>query len=195
MGLHPCSVKENYEDELKKVEEWFGKRKFYGVGETGLDFYWDKTFMEEQKKVFSGQIELAKKYGFPLIIHQRECFEEVFEMVLSKNSQNLKGIFHCFTGNAEQAEKIILLGGFKLGIGGVVTYKNSGLAETLKAIDLKHIVLETDSPYLAPVPFRGKRNESSYLTIIAHKIAETKGVSIEEVAEITTKNAEEIFGH
>lgn len=194
MGLHPGSVKENYLEELKKVEDWLGKRKFSAIGEIGMDYYWDRTFVPQQKNAFSLQVDWAKKFNLPIVIHQRECFDDTFELVKSRNGDYLRGIFHCFTGTPDQAKKIISLGGFKLGIGGVVTYKKSNLHETLKQIDLKHIVLETDSPYLAPVPYRGKRNESSYLPIIANKVAEIKGVSVNEVAEITTKNAQEIFG-
>lgn len=193
MGLHPCSVNEKYEEELKVVEEWFGRRKFSAVGEIGMDYHWDKTFISQQKDAFAKQIDLAKKYSLPIIIHQRECFDDLFEIVKSKNHKSLKGIFHCFTGTLEQANKIISLGGFKMGIGGAITYKKSELPEVLKKIEMKHIVLETDSPYLTPVPHRGKRNESSYITFVAQKVAEIKGISVEEVAEITTKNAEEIF--
>ncbi|MBI4947638.1 MAG: TatD family hydrolase [Bacteroidetes bacterium] len=195
MGLHPCSVNKKYLEELKIVEEWFSKRNFSAVGEIGMDYHWDKTFIPQQKDAFAKQIDLAKKYNIPIVIHQRECFEDAFEIVKSKNDKNLSGIFHCFTGTVEEANKIISLDGFKMGIGGAVTYKNSKLPEVLKQIDLKHLVLETDSPYLTPVPYRGKRNESSFITFVAQKIAEVKGISVEEVAEITTKNAEEIFGH
>ena len=195
VGLHPCSVNEQYGEELTIVEHWLGKRKFIAVGEIGLDYHWDKTFIPQQKDAFAKQIDLAKKYNLPIVIHQRDCFEDCFEIVKSKNDKMLKGIFHCFSGTLEEANKIISLGNFKLGIGGVITYKKSKLPEVLKQIDLKHIVLETDSPYLAPVPHRGKRNESSYLTIIANKIAEAKGITVEEVARITTQNAEEIFSH
>ncbi|HEY4798016.1 MAG TPA: TatD family hydrolase [Bacteroidia bacterium] len=194
MGLHPCSVKENYKEELKITEEWLGKRKFAAIGEIGLDYYWDKNFIPQQKEIFSYQITLAKKYSLPIIIHQRECFEDTFELVRLQNNKSLKGIFHCFSGTIEHANKIISLGNFKMGIGGTVTYKKSTLPEVLQQIDLKHIVLETDSPYLTPVPHRGKRNESSYLTFVAQKIAEVKGISVEEIAAVTTKNAEEIFG-
>ena len=195
MGLHPCSVNEQYGEELTIVEHWLGKRKFIAVGEIGLDYHWDKTFIPQQKDAFSKQIDGAKKYNLPIVIHQRDCFEDCFEIVKSKNDKTLKGIFHCFSGTLEEANKIISLGNFKLGIGGVITYKKSELPEVLKQIDLKHIVLETDSPYLAPVPHRGKRNESSYLTIIANKIAEAKEISVEEVARITTQNAEIFFSH
>ena len=194
MGLHPCSVNEKCEDELKIVEDWFTKRKFSAVGEIGMDYHWDKTFISQQKFTFSRQIDLAKKYNVPIVIHQRECFEDLFEIVKSKNDNKLTGIFHCFTESIEHANKIISLGGFKMGIGGAVTYKNSKLPEVLKQIDIKHLVLETDSPYLPPVPHRGKRNESSFITLVAQKVAEIKGITIEEVAEITTRNAEEIFG-
>jgi TatD DNase family protein len=194
MGLHPCSVNEKYKEELAIVEDWFSKRKFSAVGEIGMDYFHDKTFIVQQKDAFAWQIDLAKKYSIPVVIHQRECFNDAFEIVQSKNDKNLKGIFHCFTGTIEEAEKIISLGGFKMGIGGAVTYKNSKLPEMLKQIDLKHLVLETDSPYLTPVPHRGKRNESSFITFVAQKIAEIKEISMEEVAESTTKNAEEIFG-
>jgi TatD DNase family protein len=187
MGLHPCSV--------KTVEDWFGKRKFSAVGEIGMDYHWDKTFVEQQKIAFARQIELAKKYKVPVVIHQRECFEDLFRIVKEHNSESLRGIFHCFTGSLEEANRIISLRGFKMGIGGAVTYKNSKLPEVLKQIDLKHLVLETDSPYLPPVPHRGKRNESSFITLVAQKIAEVKEITIEEVAEITTGNAQEIFGN
>lgn len=195
MGLHPCSVNEKHEEELRVVEEWFRKRKFSAVGEIGMDYQWDKTFISQQKDAFARQIDLAKEYSLPIIIHQRECFDDLFEIVQSKNEKSLKGIFHCFTGTLEQANKIISLGGFKMGIGGAVTYKKAELPEVLKQIDMKHIVLETDSPYLTPAPHRGKRNESSYITFVAQKVAEIKEISVEEVAEITTKNAEKIFSH
>lgn len=195
IGLHPCSVNETYEKELAIVEDWLSKRKFCALGEIGMDYHWDKTFIPQQKDAFAKQIDLAKQYNLPIVIHQRECFDDLFEIVRSKNDKNLRGIFHCFSGNFEQAEKIISLGGFKMGIGGVVTYKNSGVAEVVKEIDLKHLVLETDSPYLAPVPYRGKRNESSYITFVAQKTADLKGISLEELADITTKNAEEIFNY
>lgn len=193
MGLHPCSVNEKYEEELRVVEDWFSKRKFIAVGEIGMDYHWDKTFVQQQKDAFEKQINLAKKYNLPIVIHQRECFEDLFEIMKRNNDKDLKGIFHCFTGSIEEANRIISLEGFKMGIGGAVTYKNSKLPDVLKQIDLKHIVLETDSPYLPPVPHRGKRNESSFITLVAHKIAEIKEVSTAEVADITTKNAEEIF--
>lgn len=194
MGLHPCYITENYLQDLKVIERWLEKRKFIAIGEIGMDYHWDKTFINQQKDVFAKQIDLAKKYSLPIVIHQRECFDELFEIVLSKNDTSLKGIFHCFTGTKEQAGKIISLGGFKMGIGGSVTYKNARVADVLKNIDLKHIVLETDSPYLTPVPYRGKRNESAYLAIIAQKIADITNTSPQSIADITTKNAEQIFG-
>ena len=195
MGLHPCSVNEKYGEELSIVEHWLSKRKFIAIGEIGMDCHWDKTFIAQQKDAFTRQIDLAKKYSLPIVIHQRECFNDLFEIVQFKNDKSLKGIFHCFTGTVDEANKIISLGGFKIGIGGAVTYKKSELPEVLSQIDMKHIVLETDSPYLTPAPHRGKRNESSYITFVAQKIAEIKGIPVEEVAEITTKNAEEIFSH
>lgn len=193
MGLHPCSVNEKYNEELSVVEHWLSKRKFSALGEIGMDYHWDKTFIPQQKDAFSRQIDLAKKYSLPVVIHQRECFDDIFELIKSKNTGGLKGIFHCFTGTSEQAHKIISLGGFKMGIGGAVTYKNSKLPEVLEQIDMKHIVLETDSPYLPPVPYRGKRNESFYLTLVAEKVAQVKHVPAEEVAKITTTNALQIF--
>jgi TatD DNase family protein len=193
IGLHPCSVNNSFEKELDIVEEWLQKHTFFGIGEVGIDLYWDKTFVEEQKKAFRYQVKLAKKYNLSVIIHLRDAFDETFQIVAEENDSSLKGIFHCFAGTVEQADKVIGLGGFKLGIGGVATFKNSGLDKVLSEVDLKHIVLETDSPYLAPVPYRGKRNESSYIPLIAQKLAEIYNVSIEEIARITTENAKEIF--
>jgi TatD DNase family protein len=201
MGLHPCYVTKTYEDELKVVTEELKKsisfpnaRKYWAVGEIGIDLYWDKTFFEEQKEVFRYQIELAKQYKLPIVIHTRNSFEEAFEIVEKLNDSSLTGIFHCFSGNAEQAEKVIGLGGFKLGIGGVVSFKNSGVDKIVSGIGLEHIVLETDAPYLAPVPHRGKRNESAYVRLVAEKIAAVKGISLEEVAAVTTGNAKKLFG-
>lgn len=193
MGLHPTSVKENFEEELELVEKYLEKEKFYGVGETGIDLYWDKTFIEEQERAFRYQIKLAKKYKLPIIIHVRDSFNEVFKIVDELNDDSLSGIFHCFSGDYNQAEKIIGYKGFKLGIGGVITFKNSNLSEIISKIDLQHIVLETDAPFLAPVPKRGRRNESAYLIYIAQKIAELHNISIETVAEISTKNARQLF--
>jgi TatD DNase family protein len=194
MGLHPCSVKKDFEKELYIVEEWLGKRKFAAIGEMGTDLYWDKSFWQEQQEAFKIQAEWAKKYDLPLIIHCRNSIDETIALLenLQENEKPLKCIFHCFTGNLEQAQKIIAMG-FFLGIGGVVTFKNGGLDKVLPHIDLEHLVLETDSPYLAPVPHRGKRNESSYILLIAQKIAEIKSVSLEEVKSKTTQNAQKIF--
>ncbi len=192
MGLHPCYVKENYKDELDIVQGWLEKRKFAAVGEIGLDFYWDKTFTAEQYEAFRTQIEWAIAYEMPIVIHTRNAMQETINLVKEYSSKGLKGIFHCFSGSYDSAKEIINAG-FYLGIGGVVTYKNAGLAEVLIKIDLQHLVLETDAPYLTPLPFRGKRNESSYLKYIIAKLAEVKNCSVEEVAAITTANAEKIF--
>jgi TatD DNase family protein len=194
MGLHPCSVNTTYQHELQVVEYWLKKRKFVAVGEIGIDLYWDKTFIEQQKDAFRRQIALAKNYNIPYVIHSRNSFDEVMEIVAEFKNDNIKAIFHCFSGNVEQAQQVVAAGNFKLGIGGVVTFKNSGLDKVVEAIDLKHIVLETDAPYLAPVPYRGKRNEPSYLVNIAMKIAEIKNISLEEVAAVTTQNSIDIFG-
>lgn len=194
MGLHPTSVKDNYKEELALMEEWFNKYNFCAVGEIGIDLYWDKTHLKEQQNAFRTQINWAKEKNLPFVIHCRDAFDEIFEILDELNDDKMRGIFHCFTGTIEQANHIINYGDFKLGIGGVVTFKNSGLDKVVEQIDLDHLVLETDSPYLAPTPFRGKRNESTYLYNIAEKVAETKQVSIEEVANITTKNSIEIFG-
>jgi TatD DNase family protein len=191
-GLHPCSVKENYKEELDKVDKLLLERKFAAIGESGLDFYWDKTFMNEQYQSLNIQANLALQYKLPLILHTRNAMQETIDVIKSYNGKGLKGIFHCFSGTRQNANDIIELG-FSLGIGGVVTFKNSGLADIVKDIDLAHIVLETDSPYLTPVPFRGKRNESSYLKYVVNKIAEIKNMTPEEVADITTANAEMIF--
>jgi len=193
-GLHPSDVKDGFEDEIEIVKNNLQTGNAVAVGEIGIDLYWDKTYAGQQKTAFEKQILLAKEFNLPIIIHVREAFDEVFEIVDKLNDKNLKGIFHSFTGTPEQAEKIINYGGFKIGINGIVTFKNSGLDKVVKCIDLKNIVLETDSPYLSPVPKRGKRNESSYLVYIAQKIAEIKGVSAEELAKITNNNAVEIFG-
>lgn len=193
MGLHPCSVKGNFREELKTVQDWLSKKKFAAVGEIGLDFYWDKTFEQQQYDAFHEQIEWALHYDLPIVIHSRDSTTECINIVEQHQKGTLKGIFHCFGSDYKSALKIIDLG-FYLGVGGVVTYKNSGLAAVLEKIPLEHIVLETDAPYLSPVPFRGKRNESSYLQYVISKLALVKGISIEEVAAITTSNAEKIFG-
>ena len=192
MGLHPCYVKNNYNEELEIVRGWLTKRAFVAIGEIGLDFYWDKTFVTQQYQAFRIQLEWAIEYRRPIVIHTRNAMQETINLVKEYKSKGLSGIFHCFSGSYESAKEIIDAG-FYLGIGGVVTYKNAGLAEVLTKIDLKHLVLETDAPYLTPVPFRGKRNESSYLKYVATKIAAIKQVPVEEVASITTANAEKIF--
>ncbi len=193
MGLHPCYVKENYLDELKKVEKLLKQRKFAAIGEIGLDFYWDKNFAKQQYESFDQQMQWALDYNLVINIHTRNATQEAIERVKPFAQKGLKGIFHCFGGTLETAKQIIELD-FLLGIGGVVTYKKSGLDEVLKNISLDYIVLETDAPYLTPVPYRGKRNESSYIKIIAQKIADIKKVSIEEIAATTTANAEKIYG-
>jgi TatD DNase family protein len=193
MGLHPCSVKEDYENELAIIKDWLTKRKFVAIGEIGLDFYWDKTFVSQQYQAFRMQIEFSLQFQLPIVIHTRNAMQETIDVVKEFTNAGLRGIFHCFGGTVENAKEIIAAG-FYLGIGGVLTYKKSGLAEVLEQIDLKYMVLETDSPYLTPVPFRGKRNESSYLKYIVEKLAYIKNVSAAEVAEITTANAQKIFG-
>jgi TatD DNase family protein len=193
MGLHPTSVGENYRTELERVESLLAERKFYAVGEIGIDLYWDRTYLKEQVAAFKQQIGWAKMYKLPIVIHCRESFDEIFEVLEELSGPDLSGIFHCFTGTLEQAKRAI---GFqmKLGIGGVVTFKNGGIDKFLDQIGLEHIVLETDSPYLAPVPFRGKRNESGYLIYVLDKLSEIYGVGKEEIARITTANSREIFG-
>ncbi|MBI4648216.1 MAG: TatD family hydrolase [Bacteroidia bacterium] len=192
LGLHPTSVKKNFSDELYIIEQELEKHKFYAIGEIGFDLYWDKTFIHEQIKAFIEQIKLAEKFHLPVIVHVRNAFKEVFDALKNVDFQIYNGVFHCFSGNLEQASKVIEMG-FKIGIGGVVTYPNSGLQKVVKETDLNNIVLETDAPYLAPVPFRGKRNEASYLPYIAESIALLKKLSTEEVAFTTTKTAMEIF--
>jgi TatD DNase family protein len=194
MGLHPCSVNATVETELAIVKSWLEKRKYKAVGEIGIDLYWDKTFFAEQQLAFKTQIQWALKYNYPIIIHCREAFDEIYEILCSFEKLP-KAIFHCFSGNLEQANKIIALGNFKLGVGGVLTFKNSGLDKVIEQVAMEHLVLETDAPYLAPVPFRGKRNEPVYLLEIAKKLAEIKNCSINEVSDITTKNAQFIFGN
>lgn len=192
-GLHPCSVKENYEDELALAENWLTGRRFAAIGETGLDFYWDRTFEQQQYISFHRQLEWGIRYNLPVVIHSRDSIDQCIDSVKQHQNGRLRGIFHCFTGTHEQALQIIGAG-FYLGIGGVLTYKNSGLSAALKDIPLESLVLETDAPYLSPVPFRGKRNESSYLVHIMAKLAEVKGITPEEVATVTTATAEKIFG-
>jgi TatD DNase family protein len=192
MGLHPTSVDEDYKEELQAIEYWLEKRKFYGIGEIGIDLYWDKKFIEEQKDAFRHQIRLAKENQLPVVIHVRDSFEETFEIVKEEQDGSLRGVFHCFSGGEVEAQNIVDLG-FLLGIGGVVTFKNSSLDKVIKSVDLNKLVLETDSPYLTPVPKRGKRNESAYLVYVAQKIAEIYNVPLANVAEITTTNARELF--
>jgi len=197
MGLHPGSVDENWKDTLEKIRvalfEHPLSSKCIAVGEIGMDLYWDRMFREEQKEVFRTQIKWAKELKLPIVIHSRDAFDEIFEILDEVNDSSLTGVFHCFTGNLEQANHILNYTGFMLGIGGVVTYKKSELPEVLQHIDLKHIILETDSPYLPPTPFRGKRNESAYLLHIAEKLVEIYALSRKEIAHITTQNAQQLF--
>ena len=191
-GLHPTDVKENYKEELEFVVNSLKSHSYVAIGEIGIDLYWDKTYLKQQQDAFEFQIRLAIKNDLPIVIHCREAFDEIFEILDKENCSKLRGVFHCFTGTLEQANRAIRLG-FKLGIGGVVTFKNGGIDKFLSQIDLKHIVVETDSPYLAPVPFRGKRNESSYITHVIDKLSEIYGLPIKEIASVTTKNAEKVF--
>ena len=191
-GLHPVDVKENYKEELKFVVNSLKKYDYVAIGEIGIDLYWDKSFLKQQQEAFRFQIRLAIKNDLPIVIHCREAFDEIFEILDKENCDKLRGVFHCFTGTLEEAQRAIDLG-FVLGIGGVVTFKNGGIDKFLYEIDLKNIVLETDSPYLAPVPFRGKRNESSYIIYVLEKLSEIYGISKEKIAEITSKNAEKVF--
>ncbi|MBT3385818.1 MAG: TatD family hydrolase [Prolixibacteraceae bacterium] len=193
IGLHPTSVSSDYKKELQAVEYWLEKRKYYGIGEIGIDLYWDSTYINEQKDAFRHQIKLAKSNNLPIIIHLRNSFQEVYEIVNEEQNGTLKGIFHCFSGNESEAQQVIDLG-FLLGIGGVATFKNSNLNQVIEKIGLEHLVLETDSPYLSPVPKRGQRNESSYLVYIAQKVAEIYKIPVEKVAGITTANARNLFG-
>ena len=193
IGLHPTHVKLNYKEELKHVEKLLNERKFYAVGEIGIDLYWDKTFFKEQQEAFSLQIRLAKKHKLPIVIHCRESFDEIFEILEIEKRGGLFGIFHCFTGSLEQARRAISYN-MKLGIGGVATFKNGKIDTFLNEIDLEHIVLETDSPYLAPVPYRGKRNESAYIVKVLEKLSEIYGIDEKEIADITTKNSKDLFG-
>lgn len=192
MGLHPCSVKINYREELEIARKWLHQRPFAAVGEIGLDFYWDKTFITEQYEAFNMQMQWALELKRPVVIHTRNAMAETIAAVRPFAEKGLKGIFHCFGGSVEDAREITSMG-FYLGIGGVITYKKSGLSEVLAEVDLKHIVLETDSPYLTPVPFRGKRNECSYLKYVVNRLAEVKQCTVEEIEAITTANAERIF--
>jgi len=193
MGLHPTSVKENYLEELIHVKNWIDKRNFYAIGEIGIDLYWDKSFLTQQQEAFKTQIKWAKEKKLPIVIHCRNAFDEIFEILEAEKANDLRGIFHCFTGTLEQAKQAISYN-MKLGIGGVTTFKNGKIDAFLHEIDLKHIVLETDSPYLAPVPFRGKRNESSYIINVLDKLVDIYGISFNEIAEITTQNSKDVFG-
>ena len=192
MGVHPCSIDADFEKELAIAEDWLSKRPFCAVGEIGIDLYWEKKFFEQQKSAFITQMHWAQDLGIPIIIHSREAMDEIIEILQKNTFYTEGGILHCFTGNLEQAYKLIDLG-FYLGIGGVATYKNGGLEPVIREIGLEYLVLETDAPYLAPIPFRGKRNESSYVKYVAQKISEVKIVDIKEVARVTTANAEKIF--
>jgi TatD DNase family protein len=192
MGLHPSSVKKDFERELYRVEEWLDQRSFAAVGEIGLDYYWDTTFKEQQLEAFRIQIDLAKKHRLPIVIHTRDSFEDAIQIVEELNDENFTGVFHCFTGSAEEGKRVIDAG-FYLGLGGVTTFKNSGMNEVVPHLNPDRIVLETDSPYLAPTPYRGKRNEPTYIPLIGEKIAEFTSNSPETVAEKTTQNAQRLF--
>lgn len=193
MGLHPTSVKENYLEELAHVKEWIDQRDFYAIGEIGIDLYWDKSFLQQQQEAFRTQIKWAKEKKLPIVIHCRDAFDEIFEVLESEKGEDLRGIFHCFTGTLAQAKQAISYN-MKLGIGGVATFKNGKIDKFLNEIDLNHIVLETDAPYLAPKPFRGKRNESAYITNVVDKLVEIYNISYEEIAKTTTQNSKEVFG-
>ena len=193
MGLHPTSVQANYKQELKRVREWIDKRDFYAIGEIGIDLYWDQSFLKEQQEAFQTQIQWAKEKKLPIAIHCRDAFDEIFEVLELEKGDDLRGIFHCFTGTIEQAHKAISYN-MKLGIGGVATFKNGKIDKFLNQIDIKHIVLETDAPYLSPTPYRGKRNESSYITYVLDKLVDIYGLTFDEIAEITTQNSKEVFG-
>ena len=193
MGLHPTSVKENYLEELNLVKEWLEKREFCAIGEIGMDLYWDKSFLTQQQEAFRTQIKWAKEKKLPINIHCRDAFDEIFEILEAEKSDDLRGIFHCFTGTLEQA-KLAISYNMKLGIGGVATFKNGKIDKFLNEIDIKHIVLETDSPYLAPTPFRGKRNESAFITNVVDKLVDIYNLSFQEIAEITTQNSKDVFG-
>lgn len=193
MGLHPCSVRENYLDELELVENEIQSGRYIAVGEIGIDLYWDKQFKDQQMDAFARQIEIAKKYDLPIAIHTRDAFNEVFEVLDSTHEGILRGVFHCFTGDEKQAEKALSYKGFYLGLGGVLTFKKAGLDSVVRDLPLERLLLETDAPYLAPTPYRGKRNEPSYVYHVAQKLADVKEMSIEKIAEITTKNAQDLF--
>jgi len=193
MGLHPCSVKDDYQKELVQVADYLSRRKFVAIGEIGLDFYWDVSFQGQQYDTFQRQIGWALSYDIPVVIHSRNAVDECIQVVQDHQDGNLKGVFHCFSGTIDQARKIIELG-FYLGIGGVLTYKNSGLDKVMSEIGLANVILETDAPYLTPVPFRGKRNEPGHITIVGEKLAEINNIPVNEIANITTQNAQKLFG-
>lgn len=192
MGLHPCSVKKDFEKELYTVESWLSKRAFAAIGEIGTDLYWDKTFWEQQKEAFTIQVKWAKQFELPIVIHCRDSIDQTIDLVEELKDEKLKGVFHCFTGSEEQAKRITNLG-FHLGIGGVSTFKNGGMEKVIPELNLNSILLETDSPYLSPVPYRGKRNEPSYIPIIAERVAALKKITLEELKQATTSNAHNLF--
>lgn len=194
MGMHPGSVDENWKKNLEIIRKDLFENDYIAVGEIGIDLYWDKTFKNEQREAFAMQVCWAKELNIPIVIHARDAFQEIYEVLDELNDESLTGVFHCFTGSSEDVAKILGYGGFKIGIGGVLTFKNSGLDEVVKDIDLEHLILETDSPYLPPVPYRGKRNESSYLLHIAEKLADVKKTKISIIEEQTTINAKKLFG-
>jgi TatD DNase family protein len=193
MGIHPCDVIKDWETQLAETKKHFAKGHHIAIGEIGIDLYWDKSLQKEQTEAFTSQIRWAKSENLPIVIHCRDAFDEIFEVLDQENDDRLFGIFHCFTGTEEQGKRILNYGGFKLGIGGVVTFKNSGLDEQIKNIGIEHLVIETDAPYLAPAPFRGKRNESAYVVKVAEKLSSIYGISEEKVGEITSKNALEVY--
>ncbi|WP_223649966.1 TatD family hydrolase [Hymenobacter psoromatis] len=192
MGLHPCSVGPNVEKDLQEVESWLAQRPFVAVGECGIDLYWDKTYLPQQQEALRTQLRLAKQYDLPIVLHTRSAFEEAYALVAEAQDGTLRGVFHCFSDGLAEAERVIALG-FKMGIGGVATFKNGGLDRVLPHVSLEHLVLETDCPYLAPVPYRGKRNEPAYLPLVLHRVAALLGQSPEAVAEATTRTARELF--
>jgi len=193
VGLHPCSVDQNFNKELSILKPYIEKCNPIAIGEIGIDLYWDKTTLEVQKKAFIEQIKWAEEFNLPIVIHARDSYEEIFQILDTMNNDNIKGVFHCFSSNLNDAKKILAYGGFKLGIGGVITFKNSELDKVIKEIDIENIVLETDAPYLTPSPFRGKRNKSSYVPLIANKLSDIYEISIEEIGKITSLNASAIF--
>lgn len=193
IGIHPCDVVQDWEKQLQEMKSYYKKGHHIAIGEIGIDLYWDKSLQKEQTEAFRAQIQWAKEEKLPIVIHARDSFDEIFEVVDQENDEHLFGVFHCFTGTEEQARKIIDYGGFKMGIGGVVTFKNSGVDKAIQNIDLSHFILETDAPYLAPAPYRGKRNESAFIPLIAKKLSDIYAVSEEEIGRITTQNALNLF--